>query len=70
MNLVSDFTIYPVTWSDEEETYTSCLGSMSLVGDLNEALLQPTNPESETTVATIERVGPSDTPRRNVATRA
>ena len=57
-----DLAIDTVAWSDEEGTYTSCLGSMSFVGDLDEAELQHTNVEGETVAAAIERIGLSDTP--------
>ncbi len=52
-----------VAWSDEEGTYTSCLGSSSFVGALTDADLLDANAEGETVAAAIERVGLASTPR-------
>ncbi|MCP5028662.1 MAG: hydantoinase/carbamoylase family amidase [Actinomycetia bacterium] len=52
-----------VAWSDEEGTYTSCLGSSSFVDALTAAKLQDTNAAGETVAAAIDRVGLTDTPR-------
>ncbi len=49
-----------VAWSDEEGTYTSCLGSASFVGELTAAELQHTNAAGETVGSAIERVGLAD----------
>ena len=62
----SDLAIDTVAWSDEEGTYTSCLGSMSFVGDLTDAELQHTNAGGETVAAAIERVGLGHTPRVHI----
>lgn len=61
-----DLAIDTVAWSDEEGTYSSCLGSMSFVDDLTDADLQHTNAEGETVAAAIERVGLGDTPRVHI----
>ena len=52
-----------VAWSDEEGTYTSCLGSTSFVGELTGAQLAHTNAAGETVAEAIERVGLADVPR-------
>ncbi len=57
-----DLAIDTVAWSDEEGTYTSCLGSASFVGDLTDEQLEHTNDAGETVAAAIERVGLSGVP--------
>lgn len=52
-----------VAWSDEEGTYTNCLGSTSFVGDLRDDVLDHANADGETIARAIERVGLADTPR-------
>ncbi len=52
-----------VAWSDEEATYTSCLGSRSFVGELDDKALADTNAEGETVSDAIARVGLSDVPQ-------
>jgi N-carbamoyl-L-amino-acid hydrolase len=59
----SDLAIDAVAWSDEEGTYTSCLGSMSFVGDLTDVEMQHENAAGETVAAALERVGLAGTPR-------
>ena len=51
-----------VAWSDEESTYTSCLGSRSFVGELSEQVMSDSNKAGETVAAAIERVGLSGRP--------
>jgi N-carbamoyl-L-amino-acid hydrolase len=55
-----------VAWSDEEGSYTSCLGSVSFVGDLADTHLQHSNAAGETVAEAIERVGLSETPRARI----
>jgi N-carbamoyl-L-amino-acid hydrolase len=50
-----------VAWSDEEGTYTSCLGSTSFVGELTDTELQHANAGGETVAAALDRVGLSGT---------
>ncbi len=59
----SGLAVDAVAWSDEEGTYTSCLGSVSFVGELTEVELQHSNESGETVREAIERVGLSETPR-------
>ncbi len=51
-----------VAWSDEEGTYTSCLGSTSFVGGLTAENLAECNAAGESVAEAIERVGLTDTP--------
>lgn len=46
-----------VAWSDEEGTYTSCLGSRSFAGQLTDADLDHRNAEGESVGEALERVG-------------
>lgn len=46
-----------VAWSDEEGTYTSCLGSRSFVGELPDEDLAVCNPEGESVGEALQRVG-------------
>ena len=46
-----------VAWTDEEGTYTSCLGSRSFAGRLTDAELAHTNAAGESVAEAIERVG-------------
>ena len=52
-----------VAWTDEEATYTSCLGSRSYVGDLPPAVLDHTNAAGETVAEAITRCGLDDVAR-------
>lgn len=52
-----------VAWSDEEGTYTSCLGSQSFVGGLTDDSMQDRNSHGETVAEAIERVGLTATPK-------
>ena len=56
----SDLAIDAVAWSDEEGTYTSCLGASSFVGGLDDVMLSHTNADGETVAQAIERVGLAD----------
>lgn len=58
----SGLAIDTVAWSDEEGTYTSCLGSTSFVGELTDTELQHTNADGETVATALDRVGLSGTP--------
>jgi N-carbamoyl-L-amino-acid hydrolase len=53
----SHLAVDAVAWTDEEGTYTSCLGSRSFSGRLTEAELANTNADGESVAAAIERVG-------------
>lgn len=53
----------PIAWSDEEGTYTSCLGSRSFVGDLSDTVLSHTNAAGETVAEAVARCGLADVPR-------
>jgi N-carbamoyl-L-amino-acid hydrolase len=46
-----------VAWTDEEGTYTSCLGSRSFAGLLTDAELSHTDANGESVAEAIERVG-------------
>ncbi|MBT8240323.1 MAG: M20/M25/M40 family metallo-hydrolase, partial [Acidimicrobiia bacterium] len=46
-----------VAWSDEEGTYTSCLGASSFVGPLSTSQLQATNAVGESVAQALERTG-------------
>ena len=59
----SDLAIDTVAWSDEEGSYTSCLGAKSFVGELTDSDLAATNSEGESVAEALERVGLSTTPR-------
>lgn len=59
----SVMAIDTVAWSDEEGTYTSCLGSKAFVGTLNGDDLACTKPTGESVTDAIERVGLSASPR-------
>lgn len=59
----SELAIDTVAWSDEEGTYTSCLGSKAFVGTLTDDDLACTNAIGESVTDAIERVGLSATPR-------
>ena len=67
-----DLAVDVVAWSDEEGTYTSCLGSRSYVGDLGDQDLQHTNADGETAAEALDRVGLASTaaerldPRRHI----
>jgi N-carbamoyl-L-amino-acid hydrolase len=52
-----------VAWSDEEGTYTSCLGASSFVGPLSTTQLQATNAHGESVSQALERTGLSDRDR-------
>lgn len=52
-----------VAWSDEEGTYTSCLGSMSFVGELTAVEFAHENADGESVEAALERVGLADVPQ-------
>ncbi|MCP4086818.1 MAG: M20 family metallo-hydrolase, partial [Actinomycetia bacterium] len=58
----SNVAVDTVAWSDEEATYTSCLGSNSFVGQLTDAKLQHTNAAGETVADALERVGLTGAP--------
>lgn len=62
----SELAVDVVAWSDEEGTYTSCLGSNSFVGTLGDAALGDANAEGESVAEAIERVGLASTPRRSL----
>jgi N-carbamoyl-L-amino-acid hydrolase len=53
----SHLAVDAVAWSDEEGTYTSCLGASSFVGRLTDHQLHATNAAGETAAAAIERAG-------------
>jgi beta-ureidopropionase / N-carbamoyl-L-amino-acid hydrolase len=53
----SHLAIDPVAWSDEEGTYTSCLGSRSFAGRLTDDALTDRNASGESVAEAIERVG-------------
>jgi len=53
----ADLAVDAVAWTDEEGTYTSCLGSKSWCGVLGETDLAATNAAGETVAAALERVG-------------
>jgi len=55
-----------VAWSDEEGTYTSCLGSLSFVGGLTETELLHTNSAGETVAAAIDRVDLAEVSRAHL----
>ncbi len=59
----SGVAVDAIAWSDEEGTYSSCLGSASFVGDLTEEEMLHANGEGESVAKAIERVGLSGTPR-------
>ncbi len=46
-----------VAWSDEEGTYTSCLGASSFVDPLSESQLHATNAAGESVAQALERTG-------------
>ena len=46
-----------VAWSDEEGTYTSCLGASSFVGPLTDQQLEATNADGESVAQALERTG-------------
>ncbi len=50
-----------VAWSDEEGTYTSCLGSTAFVGELTAAQLAERNVDGESVAEAVERVGLTET---------
>ncbi len=58
----SGLAIDTVAWSDEEGTYTNCLGSTSFVGELTDTELQHANADGETVEVALDRVGLSGTP--------
>ncbi len=51
----ADLAIDAVAWSDEEGTYTSCLGASSFVAPLTEEQLAATNAEGETVAEALDR---------------
>ncbi|NNF89212.1 MAG: hydantoinase/carbamoylase family amidase, partial [Acidimicrobiia bacterium] len=51
-----------VAWSDEEGTYTSCLGSKAFCGVLGDIDLTATNADGESVAAALERVGLTNRP--------
>ena len=53
----ADLAVDAVAWSDEEGTYTSCLGASSFVGPLSTAQLEATNAAGETVSQALERTG-------------
>lgn len=53
----ADLAVDAVAWTDEEGTYTSCLGSRSFAGRLTDAELEHTNAAGESVAEAIERVG-------------
>lgn len=57
-----NLAIDTVAWSDEEGTYTSCLGSTSFVGELTDTQRQHTDADGETVAAALDRVGLGATP--------
>ncbi len=57
----SELAVDVVAWSDEEGTYTSCLGSTSFVGGLTDDTLAECNVDGESVNEAIERVGLTDT---------
>ncbi len=52
-----------VAWSDEEGTYTSCLGSTSWCGELTDEILASTNDSGESVAEALHRAGLSEVPR-------
>ncbi len=58
----SHLAVDAVAWSDEEGTYSSCLGASSFVGPLTRHQLQSTNAAGET-VANAMRKSRSRRPR-------
>ncbi|MGI9606437.1 MAG: hydantoinase/carbamoylase family amidase [Acidimicrobiales bacterium] len=57
----SHLAIDAVAWSDEESTYSSCLGSRSFVRDLPADVLEHQNASGETVGAARDRVGRTNT---------
>jgi N-carbamoyl-L-amino-acid hydrolase len=53
----SHLAVDAVAWSDEEGTYSSCLGASSFVGPLTHRQLQSTNAAGETVADAMERTG-------------
>ncbi len=53
----SHLAVDTVAWSDEEGTYTSCLGVSSFVGALTESQLQATSAAGESVAQALERTG-------------
>ncbi len=59
----SQLAVDAVAWSDEEATYTSCLGSNSFVDTLTKGDLANTNDAGESVGEAVARVGLASTPR-------
>lgn len=55
-----------VAWSDEEATYTSCLGSRSFVGELTDEALADTNDAGESVAQALARAGLDQVPRQRL----
>ena len=49
-------------WSDEEGTYTSCLGATGFVGAVDDTVLAAENAAGESVAQALERVGLTDVP--------
>jgi N-carbamoyl-L-amino-acid hydrolase len=58
----SHLAVDVAAWSDEEGTYSSCLGSHSFVGELTADDLTSANDDGETVAEAIARVGLSNAP--------
>ncbi len=64
----AELAVDVVAWSDEEGTYTGCLGSRSYVGDLAKVDLLHTSPSGETVAEAIGRVGLTDVANQHLDT--
>jgi len=62
----ADLAIDTVAFVDEEGTYSSFLGSSSLVGDLSDAALGDSNADGETVAQAIERTGLAGRPTASI----
>lgn len=58
----SHLAVDVVAWSDEEGTYTSCLGSNAFVSGLDDEMLAATNSDGESIADALHRVGVSGRP--------
>lgn len=58
----SHLTVDAVAWTDEEGTYTSCLGSRSFAGTLTDADRAATNADGESVAEALVRTGLQDRP--------
>lgn len=59
----ADLAVDAVAWSDEESTYTSCLGSNSFVGRVGPEVLTQRSAAGESVAEAIDRVGLASVPR-------